>query len=73
MSEHLPLNAFRYFKTSPEVIRLAAMMYVRFPLSTPEIPIKSLNTFIFNVFNKILIPQFIPQLLNATPLKYLNL
>jgi putative transposase len=26
-------NAFRYFKTSPEVIRLAVMMYVRFPLS----------------------------------------
>jgi len=26
-------NLFRYFKTSPEVIRLAVMMYVRFPLS----------------------------------------
>ena len=26
-------NPFRYFKTSPEVIRLAVMMYVRFPLS----------------------------------------
>jgi putative transposase len=26
-------NHFRYFKTSPEVIRLAVMMYVRFPLS----------------------------------------
>lgn len=26
-------NAFRYFKTSPEIIRLAVMMYVRFPLS----------------------------------------
>jgi putative transposase len=26
-------NAFRYFKTSPEVIRLAVMLYVRFPLS----------------------------------------
>jgi len=25
--------ASRYFKTSPEVIRLAVMMYVRFPLS----------------------------------------
>ena len=24
---------FRYFKSSPEVIRLAVMMYVRFPLS----------------------------------------
>src|SRR5688500_8833556 len=26
-------NSFRYFKTSPEIIRLAVMMYVRFPLS----------------------------------------
>ena len=24
---------FRYFKTSPEIIRLAVMMYVRYPLS----------------------------------------
>jgi len=30
MTEHSP---FRYFKTSPEIIRLAVMMYVRFPLS----------------------------------------
>ena len=26
-------SPFRYFKTSPEIIQLAAMMYVRFPLS----------------------------------------
>ena len=26
-------NPFRYFKTSPEIIRLTVMMYVRFPLS----------------------------------------
>ena len=26
-------DPFRYFKTSPKVIRLAVMMYVRFPLS----------------------------------------
>ena len=26
-------NPFRYFKTSPEIIRLAVMMGVRFPLS----------------------------------------
>jgi putative transposase len=26
-------NPFRYFKTSPEIIRLAVMIYVRFPLS----------------------------------------
>ena len=30
MKKHSP---FRYFKISPEVIRLAVMMYVRFPLS----------------------------------------
>lgn len=26
-------SQFRYFKTSPEIIRLAVMMYIRFPLS----------------------------------------
>ncbi len=26
-------HIFRYFKTSPEIIRLAVMMYVRYPLS----------------------------------------
>jgi len=26
-------SPFRYFKTSPEIIRLAIMLYVRFPLS----------------------------------------
>ncbi|MEM9670845.1 MAG: IS6 family transposase, partial [Pseudomonadota bacterium] len=26
-------NAFRYFKTSPEIIQLAVMIYIRFPLS----------------------------------------
>jgi len=26
-------NSFRYFKTSPEIIRLAVILYVRFPLS----------------------------------------
>ena len=30
MPRHSP---FRYFKTSPEIIRLAAMLYIRFPLS----------------------------------------
>ena len=30
MTEHSP---FKYFKTSPEVIRLTVMLYVRFPLS----------------------------------------
>ena len=26
-------NPFKYFKTSPEIIKLAVMYYVRFPLS----------------------------------------
>jgi len=30
MTKHSP---FRYFKTSPEAIRLTVMLYVRFPLS----------------------------------------
>jgi putative transposase len=30
MTKHSP---FCYFKTSPEIIRLAVMVYVRFPLS----------------------------------------
>ena len=30
MTKHTP---FRYFKTSPEIIRLTVMLYVRFPLS----------------------------------------
>ena len=30
-------NPFRYYKTSPDVIRLAVMMYVRFPLSLRQV------------------------------------
>jgi putative transposase len=30
-------NPFRYFKTSPELIRLAVMMYIRFPLSLRQV------------------------------------
>jgi len=30
-------NPFRYFKTSPEIIRLAVMMYIRFPLSIRQV------------------------------------
>ena len=31
--KHEKRSPFRYFKTSPEIIRLAVMLYVRFPLS----------------------------------------
>lgn len=31
--QRVPASPFRYFKTSPEVIRLAVMLYVKFPLS----------------------------------------
>jgi putative transposase len=30
-------NPFRYFNSSPEVIRLAVMMYVRHPLSLRQV------------------------------------
>ena len=30
-------NPFRYFNSSPEVIRLAVMMYVRYPLSVRQV------------------------------------
>jgi transposase-like protein len=30
-------NPFRYFKTSPEIIRLAVMIYVQFPLSQRQV------------------------------------
>ena len=30
-------DPFRYFKTSPEIIRLAVMLYVRFPLSLRQV------------------------------------
>ncbi len=30
-------NPFRYFNSSPEVIRLAVMMYIRYPLSLPQV------------------------------------
>jgi len=30
-------NPFRYFKTSLEIIRLAVMLYVRFPLSLKNV------------------------------------
>ena len=31
------MNPFRRFKTPPEVIRLAVMMYIRFPLSPRQV------------------------------------
>ena len=34
MTKHSP---FRYFKTSPEVIRLAVTLYVRLPLSVRNV------------------------------------
>ncbi|MDB2323797.1 hypothetical protein N9V38_03790, partial [Planktomarina temperata] len=33
MTKHSP---FRYFKTSPEIIRLAVMLYVRFSIRYPS-------------------------------------
>ncbi len=30
-------NSFRYFNSSPEVIRLAVMMYISYPLSLRQV------------------------------------
>jgi transposase-like protein len=30
-------NSFRYFNSSPEVIRLTVMMYIRYPLSLRQV------------------------------------
>ena len=30
-------NPFRYFNSSPEVIRLAVMLYIRYPLSLRQV------------------------------------
>ena len=30
-------HPFRYFNSSPEIIRLAVMMYIRFPLSLRQV------------------------------------
>ncbi len=31
------INHFKYYKTSPEIIKLAVMYYVRFPLSLRQV------------------------------------
>jgi putative transposase len=36
-------SPFRYFKTSPEIIRLAVMLYIRFPLSPASPPSLSIS------------------------------
>ena len=33
LREMIKRSPFRYFETSPEIIRLAVMLYIRFPLS----------------------------------------
>ena len=44
-------HPFRYFKTSPEVIRLAVMMYVRFPLSLRNVE-ELLHERGFNIYHE---------------------
>ena len=36
-------SPFRCFKTSPEIIRLAALLYIRFPLTLPNVQDCSTN------------------------------
>ena len=40
-------NPFRYFKTSPEIIRLAVIMYVRFPLSLRQVDVLLIHGVVF--------------------------
>jgi hypothetical protein len=46
-------NPFRYFKTSPEVTRLAVMMYVRYPLSLRNVE-DILHQRAINIFHEII-------------------
>jgi len=44
-------NPFRYFKTSPEIIRLTVMMYVRFALSLRQVE-DPIHASVHNLFNQ---------------------
>jgi hypothetical protein len=44
-------SPFKYFKTSPEIIRLAGMLYVRFPLS-----LRNVEDFIIRKRYKLALP-----------------
>ena len=43
-------NPFRYFKTSPAIIRLAVMLYIRFPLSLQKLA--AIHSSVYNHFNQ---------------------
>ena len=50
-------NPFSYFKTSPEIIRLAVLMYIRFPLSLRQVEdllqkFASIHASVHNHFNQ---------------------
>jgi len=45
-----PVNPFRYFNSSPEVIRLVVMMYVKYPLSLRNV--EDLHGQVHNHFNQ---------------------
>ena len=51
-------SPFRYFKMSPEIIRLAVVMYVRFPLSLRNVEDLLLERVIYINYETVLICHF---------------
>ena len=63
-------DRFKYFKTSPEIIRLAVMMYVRYPLSLRTgLSWRMSNTmhadFCMDALNKAIVKYGLPEIMNA--------
>ena len=52
-------SPFRYFKMSPEIIRLAVVMYVRFPLSLRNVEDLLLERVIYINYETVLICLFL--------------
>ena len=44
-------NPFKYFKTSPKIIRLAVMYYVRYPLVSAKLKISYMNAALISVMH----------------------
>ena len=64
-------SPFRYFKTSPEIIRLAVMMYVRFPLSLRNVEdlLHERGIEISHESGSVLVEQIWPDVCSRDPAK----
>jgi len=64
-------NPFRYFNSSPEVIRLTVMMYVRYPLSLRQVEDllseRGIDTATRNLSSGRVAGEFLPVGLNVQP------